>query len=349
MSRKIKFWQEYVGCMHIHTTDSDGHKSVPEIVKIGKKSGLDFLFFSDHMTLKSYHQNLEGWQQDLLVVIGYEINDLKNQNHFLVFDIDEVLPQELSAVEYVKKTQEKGAFGIIAHPDEERDPRGKYPPYPWTAWDTDKFAGVEIWNQMSEWMERLPKDNQLYLLFSPRKSLIRPPEMTLKRWDELNQKRKVVGIGAIDAHAHPYKVFGIFKVIIFPYEVQFKSIRTHILLKEQLSSDDKTAKKQILDALKNCQVFVSNYRRGDASGFSFYAENKIKKVIIGEKIELDEKSKFYMETPQKCLIRLVGNGKIASEAVTDALEFSPKEKGTYRVECWKKDKGWIFSNHIRVV
>jgi hypothetical protein len=31
------------------------------------------------------------------------------------------------------------------------------------------------------------------------------------------------------------------------------------------------------------------------------------------------------------------------------LEYRPKEPGIYRVEAYKGKKGWIFSNHIRVV
>ncbi|NIM98464.1 MAG: hypothetical protein GTO24_10415, partial [candidate division Zixibacteria bacterium] len=40
-------WHEYVGVAHIHSTDSDGTESVPEIIQIGRELGLDFLMFAD--------------------------------------------------------------------------------------------------------------------------------------------------------------------------------------------------------------------------------------------------------------------------------------------------------------
>jgi hypothetical protein len=223
-----------VGVSHIHTTDSDGSKPISEIIEIGQKTGLDFLFFTDHMTLRSLHLGLEGWHEKTFVLIGYEIHDQTNKNHYLVFNMNEVLSGELSPQEYVKEIKRQGGLGIIAHPDETRV-LPQFPPYPWTAWDVKEFDGIEIWNQMSEWMEEINKFNQLKMFVSPRKALKSPTPKILKIWDELNQERKVFGISGVDVHAHPYRV-GPFKLIIFPYKVQFKSLRTHLLLDTSLSS-----------------------------------------------------------------------------------------------------------------
>ena len=173
----------------------------------------------------------------------------------------------------VKQVKEKGGIGIIAHPDEIRTDLPKYPAYPWTAWEAEEYDGIEIWNQMSEWMEKLTRFNQLKMLFSPRKALDSPTQRILSKWDQLNRKRKVFGIGAIDVHAHPYKL-GPLKLTIFPYEVQFKSIRTHLILDEPLSPDLEKAKKQIYSAILNCNAFTANFKRGKAKGFLFYAEGR---------------------------------------------------------------------------
>jgi len=291
---------------------------------------------------------LEGLYGKTLVIIGYEIHDKENKNHYLAFNLKETSPFGLSPAEYVRKVKEKGGLGIIAHPDEVRKDLPKYPAYPWTDWEVDQFDGIEIWNQMSEWMEKLTNFNQLKMLFSPRKSLDSPTERVLSRWDELNRKRKVCGIGAIDAHAHPYKL-GPFKVIIFPYDVQFKSIRTHLILDQPLSSDFEKGKKQILSALLNCNAFASNYKRGEAKGFLFYAEGKKSFVKIGEEINLEDVDSLIIKTPSKAEIRLIHNGKLINITKGKELIYQPKEKGIYRIEAFKGDKGWIFSNHIRVV
>jgi hypothetical protein len=303
--------------------------------------------FTDHMSLRPYHRGLEGRYGDTLVLIGYEIQDSQNQNHYLVFGLEEILPGELSAYEYVRKVKEENGLGIIAHPDEIRETLPQYPSYPWTAWETEDFDGLEIWNQMSEWMEKLTRFNQLKMVLSPRRVLDSPTKRILKRWDELNKKRKVVGIGGVDAHAHPYKI-GPFRITIFPYKVQFKSIRTHILLDEPLSSDFKKAKAQIFSALRNCNVFASNYRWGDAKGFAFYAQGENQAAKIGEEICYDEKVILTIETPQKSQIRLLCNGILVAETKGTGLDYTPEVKGNYRVEVFRRKRGWIFSNHIKV-
>jgi hypothetical protein len=339
-------WHEYVGVSHIHTTDSDGSKSVPEIIKIGQKAGLDFLFFSDHMTLKSLDSGLEGWHGKTFVLIGYEIHDTTNKNHYLAFNVKRVLSGELSAQEYVREVKRLGGLGIIAHPDESRV-LPQFPPYPWTAWDAEGFDGIEIWNQMSEWMEGINRLNQLKMFVSPRRYLTSPTPKILKIWDELNKQRKVCGISGVDVHAYPYKL-GPFTFLIFPYKVQFQSLRVHLVLNEPLSSDDQIAKRQVIDAVRGCNLFISNHRWGDARGFSFYAESKGHLIRVGDGISSPEETSFFVRAPQKCNIRLLRDGSIIKEEIGDALEYSTDGRGIYRVEAYKGKKGWIFSNHIRL-
>lgn len=347
-------WYEYVGVMHIHSKDSDGSKSIPEITKIGEKLGLDFLFFTDHMTLKSYHLGLEGWYPKdssngkTLVVIGYEINDQDNKNHYLVFNLKDLVPGELKAKEYVKEVKNQGGFGIIAHPDEIRKTIQRFPSYPWTSWETEDFNGIEIWNQMSEWMEKLTKINQLKMIFSPRRSLESPTPRILSKWDGFNKKRKVVGVGGVDAHAYPIDI-GPLRVTIFPYKVQFKSIRTHIILEKRLSSDFLEAKGQLFSALEGCNVFSSNYRWGDAKGFMFYAKLKDKIYKIGDEVPFEDEINLWVKTPDSAHIKLISDGNIVAEKIGENLSYRVEGRGNYRVEVFRNGRGWIFSNHIRIV
>jgi len=338
---------EYIGVAHIHSTDSDGGKPVSDIIKIGQELGLDFLLFYDHMTLNSLHLGLEGWYGNTFVLIGYEIHDQENQNHFLALGVNEVLPGEYSAPEYVSGIRKKGGLGIIAHPDETRE-TPKFPPYPWTAWDLDDFDGIEIWNQMSEWMEGIAHTNRFRLFTAPRRFLTGPTPKTLKIWDERNKQRKVCGISGVDAHAHPFR-FGPIKLVIFPYKVQFQSLRVHLVLNEPLSKDKSTAKNQIIETIKGCHLFISNYRQGDAQGFSFYGESKNHQAVIGEEINLPDRISFFVRAPEICLIKLLRDGNIVKEEKGKILEYSTAEPGNYRVEAYKGKRGWIFSNHIRVI
>ena len=190
-------YYEYIGCVHIHTTYSDGSKSLEDVAAIADSVGLDYILISDHMTLESREAGKEGYYGKTLTLIGYEHNDREDCNHYLLFGTEKVLPEDMSPVDYVAEGAHQGALGIIAHPDEIRPRLGKYPSYPWLAWDARGFDGIEIWNQMSEWMENLKPYNKLKMLFSPRKFLQTPTDRILKKWDELNVERKIAGIGPL--------------------------------------------------------------------------------------------------------------------------------------------------------
>lgn len=342
-----KFY-EFKGALHMHSTYSDGTKTFPEIIEIAKRCGLDFILFTDHMTLRPLDDGLQGWHDNLLVLVGYEINDRHNKNHYLAFGLDKTLPYDLSAPEYVKQVKEKGGLGILAHPDEIRNALPKFPPYPWTEWDLDSFDGIEIWNQMSEWMESLTKYNRLHRLLHPRKSLKGPTERILAYWDKQAQKRKVLGVGGVDAHGHRYRL-GLFPVTIFPYEVQFNTIRTHLLLEEPFSRDLPKARQQVLSALRNCRAFISNLRWGETEGFSFTVENSKESETIGGELEFEDSVKLKVQLPRQAHLRLIKNGQVIVEKKTEALEYTSYTPGIFRVEALRKGKGWIYSNHIYVV
>lgn len=332
----------------MHSNYSDGTKTIPEIVEIGKRCGLDFLMLTDHMTLQPLEEGKQGWYDRLLLIIGYEINDRQNKNHYLAFNLDQTLPFDLSASQYVAEVKKKGGLGILAHPDEIRNKLPQFPPYPWTDWSISGFDGIEIWNQMSEWMESLTKYNRLHMLVHPRKSLKGPTARILTFWDKQAQNRRVLAVGGVDAHGHRHRL-GPLRLTIFPYEVQFKSIRTHILLDEPLSGDGSSAKNQVISALRGCRVFVSNLRWGKTDGFSFTTENSKASETIGGVIEVEDSVKLKVQLPGKAHLRLVKNGQVIVEKKAEALEYTSYTPGIFRVEALRKGKGWIYSNHIYIV
>lgn len=338
---------EIVGVIHIHSRYSDGTKTIEEIARIGEAAGLDFLMFSDHMTLQPLRDGHQRFHGKVAVLTGYEIEDDKNENHYLAFDIENELPPGLKAPEYVRALKQQSGLGIIAHPDEIRNAIPKYPSYPWTAWDAEGFDAIEIWNHMSAWMELLKRINVIKMLLTPRRGLRGPTDRVLKKWDELSRHGLVAGIGSADVHAHAYRS-GPLKVTIFPYKVQFRSIRTHLLLPEPLSTDFNTVKSQIIDAIKKCRLFVSNYRWGDARGFRFYALDNDTVFEMGSEVPFSRNQRLVMKAPRGANIRLIKNGALNLALKGDCFDIPLRSRGLYRVELLRRGKGWIYSNHIRV-
>ncbi len=342
---------EYVGVIHVHSTYSDGSRPIPEIAEIAGEVNLDYILMTDHNTLKPRRDGLEGWYKDVLVGIGYEINDTNDINHYLAFGLEKEVDDSADPTVYVEQVQKAGGFGFIAHPFEKRSAMKKYPAYPWTWWESGCFSGIEIWNQMSEWLEGLTNINKYWRVFNPRKSIISPMNETLKKWDEVNQSRKVVGIGGVDAHGHIYKLWGIFKIIIFRYKVLFQSIRTHILTEEVLpqTGDCNKDLKILYDNLLDCRCFISNYYCGDARGFRFYAENNNKTVHIGGEIEFEKGTQLHVNLPKNAIMNLIRNGEKISSKEGKDINIEINESGLYRVEVYYLNRPWIFSNHIRVI
>lgn len=351
VERENKQLYESVGAIHLHSTFSDGSLPISEIVPIGEQKGLDFLMFSDHHTLEPKRKGLEGWYGKILVLIGYEINDPDEINHYLAFRLNEEVKPGISAQEYVKEVNRQGGIGIIAHPAEKRNSIEAYPPYPWTAWDAEGFDGIEIWNQISEWLEGVTRSNFLWRVWHPLRSIRFPVWEILQRWDKLNKKRRVVGIGGIDVHAYVMKILGFIKFEIYPYKVQFKSIRTHFLTEKPLKQDGNTlpfkeAEKQMYQALSLGRCFVSNYYLGDARGFQFYSMKSGNRYPMGSRTDLSADTELYVTTPSSGKIRLLCDGKVVGFNKGKDLFMKVEKEGVYRVEVFKGRKGWIYSNPI---
>lgn len=358
---------EYSGSIHMHSKYSDGSGTVEEIAKYATESNLDFIILTDHNTLKAKDKGYEKWYKKVMLIVGYEVNDNKNRNHYLVFGTDKVvgtyeklsdgdLGNRMSAVEYVKEVKKKGGIGFLAHPHEKRNHIPELKPYPWTAWESEDFTGIEIWNHMSEWAEGVNESNKFQRFLHPLKSIVAPPEETLKKWDDLNKKRKVVAIGGIDAHAHKHNVMGL-EFEIFGYKILFKSIRTHVFVDKEIKKGNNKYfefdRDQIIDSLGKGKSFIVNNYYGSGTGFRFSAEYMKENYSLGDEIKYDKSKnkKIILKTllPSPAKIKLIHNGKCIDELNGLDCIWDTDETGSYRIEAWKDDKGWIFSNHIRVI
>ncbi len=340
---------ESVGVIHIHSVYSDGACSVSEIAEFADQKKLDWIMLTDHCTLKAKEKGEEGKHGSVNVLVGSELDNEDGQNHYLAFGLDQ-LPRYEDPVEMVRAVREAGGFGAIAHPHEKRDEFPDMPPYPWTAWEAE-FDGIEIWNQLSQWVEGLTRNNRLYRFLHPLKSLTRPDPETMAVWDRVNLKREVVGYVGVDAHALNYPLFyGLFHVKVFHYKVQFRSLLTHLLLEEPLDSENfKKAKSQILKALREGRHFGANHRLGNPQGFRFQALVDNQPILPLSRIDPGCKVEFFAQAPAEAELVLLRNGKEIVRVKGRILRHTTEKDGIWRVEVHQKRKGWIYSNPIRIV
>ncbi len=337
----------YSGCLHLHTTHSDGSKPLSQIIPIAQREKLDFLLVTDHMTIAAREEGLQGWHDSLLVGIGYEHNDPADTHHYLIFGSSKTYAPSLSAQGYVSAAKSENALGIIAHPDEVRRKK-KYPPYPWTDWSVEGFDGIEIWNQMSEWTERVTNWNILPSGLHQSWSLIRPPAATLARWDERAQNGKCVGVAGADAHAFRVMI-GPFTLHVFPYRKHFRALRTVVHLTEPLSQDSHVALRQLYEAIRAGQVWFGNRLLGAFEEATVEVISASRSVAITDQIKLKPDLHFKVVLPHMTSIGLIKDGTCILESEDDRLTIPITSVGLYRLQFWLGERAWFFTNHFRVI
>ncbi len=248
--------------LHVHTDASDGTGSIEEVIRKASAVGVDILGINDHNTLDARERGFGGWNSSLFVLAGAELEDSAENSHLLVYGIDE-LPRTWDTHEQISFVNGSGGIAIAAHPTELPGKLPRTRSYSWTAGnETDGLAGVEVWNYMSLWKKDISLFNAAAKLKSPDRYVEHPDPPAIEFWEGTGG----CAIAGPDAHALRFGV-GRVRLEVFPYDMMFRRLLTHILLDENLSDSNEVAERQILMALRRGSCFTSNVLYGDASGF----------------------------------------------------------------------------------
>lgn len=353
----------------MHTPYSDGEKWHAEIAKEAIKAGLDFVIVTDHNIwvhdVEGYYENEDG---RVLLITGEEVHNPRRKpqaSHFLAYGAEKELasfapdPQKL-----IDETIGAGGYGFLAHPHEQDFPIINEPNLGWHDWDIEGFTGLEIWNYMSCFKNRvidrihklpikfklLAQLTALRAALDPAKVVDGPEKETLQLWDEfLAQGKRVYAIGNSDAHGTMMSLGPIIREI-FPYDYLFRAINTHILTPEPLNGDMVHDKQLILRAMGNGRCWVGYDLPHPTAGFRFTGQG-INKGGMGDRIQLDAGATLQIKAPAKANIRLVRHGEVVASVDNEThLTHIPVDEGAYRVECYipfeGQERGWIFSNPI---
>jgi len=343
-------YYERIGNLHMHTYQSDGAGDFDDLAAAAQRAGLDFIIVTDHNV---YSSEFEGWYGRTLLLEGQEEHAPANPtvNHCLVFGANEDMapcgddPQRL-----LDAVNARGGRGFIAHPYEHSGAFTSEPEINWTAWSASGYAGVELWNYMSEFKSYLanPLAALLYA-FWPRLAIRGPYRETLAKWDELLAAKRVAAIGGADAHGQAYRL-GPIKRRVFSYEHLFRAVNTHILAPADWSRDVRVDGRMIYDALAEGRAFIGYDGLAPTRGFAFFAECDGQIYTLGDEFAATKTAQFHVRAPAVARIKLLLNGFYVAEARGDRLSYSSRAPGVYRVEVYRsymgRPRGWILSNPI---
>jgi hypothetical protein len=359
-------WKEYRGVMHSHTELShDSMVSPDEILGVLKKCDLDFIFTSDHCdnNLADYSKGWKGLHDGKLFVRGYEMNE-----GFMPWGLPDetILLNDADPNENARKIAEAGGVLFYAHCEEPR------------LWHLDELTGIEIYNIHVDAKDEDYKALIPDILFSIGKYpdqafrlIFDRPTPFLERLDTLNKSRKIVGIGANDAHQNqgirliytPEKTLLIrdtssdeedsikkefklnavsrlaLRVLFGPLEPGKQVYRFDLDKYETSARFVNThilarnlTEKDLIEALRAGRVFVAFDAIADARGFVWMTEGIQGKAAIGESIPFGSTVKLRAAAPNECRFTVIQDGKQVAQGIGFDYEFTPPGPGKYRVE-----------------
>jgi hypothetical protein len=328
--------------VHVHSTHSDGTGTVPEIVAAAARNSVDVVVLTDHDTLAARRAGEEGWHGNVLLLVGEEVTP-KNRDHYLAFGLNREVSRNQEAAGIVSDVASRGGFGFAAHPFSRGSPRfSRVSGMPWTDFDCDQLAGLEVWSFVTDTAEQLGSiPEMLRFIAQPERMLDHPPARNVAEWDRLCQLRRVVGIAGIDAHQIGWRVRGRVPLRLMSYARSFRYLRTHVLVDEPLSGSLEHDRELVFGALRSGRCYMSVDSLGPPRGFSFSAGD----VPMGGEAAFAGQT-LVASVPRPAQLRLVKNGELLVAVDGSSLEHVVAEPGVYRVEAHLRDRTWIVSNPV---
>lgn len=377
---------EYTGVMHSHSDWShDSRGSLKEILKGAKEAGLDFIFFSDHAHshLDTFPRSFHGVFEGIIFEAGTESSG--DGGGIMVSPMKSgVLNWEIPRDSLIRQVVDQGGLVTYVHSEKDHD------------WANPDYQAMEIYNIHSDLLDE--KSILPFLLANVvigdtykdwgYRELYDKQESILDNWDKLNQGRRIVGVGAVDAHNNlniraqvlkngqvewvgfnaktisirepglveklllhdPDEMGWSFKWELDTYFHSFNFVNNHVF-SEGFSSEE------IKESIKKGHSFVAFEGLAKADGFQFFAQNQAETLvgILGDSIPVQEVGLLKVLSPFPAKYRLVRDGKVISETEEASYEFvfpTGNHKGNYRIEAdlLLNDDwvNWIFTNPIYV-
>jgi hypothetical protein len=346
---------DYAGSIHFHSAYSfDAREPISEIVQAALRARLDFAIVTDHFRMDALEEGWERYHGNLLFLVGEEISP--RYDRYLAFNLNKPVLLEKThptPQAMINEVNARGGFGFIAHPDHEGAPLVRLRAHPWTDWDVKGYAGIGIWCFMDDWSSSIKSYVSLLKAWLfPSLVLSGPRQKTLSRWDALCRQDRCAAIGETDNHSGRRSVLWFIQKF-FPFEFAFRTVRTHVVLRQPLTGALAEDRAAIYDAIREGRSYVSLDLWNDPKGFVFEIFDGEQRATMGETFKLKGKALIEVKAPAKCRIRLIRNGEIIyGNRFSPYFERDVDLPGVYRVEVQQRVMGawrpWIYSNPIWV-
>lgn len=357
-------YHEYSGVIHIHTTYSDGSGTYQQIGEICDSLGLHFAIITDHNTVQPIKDSLAKRFGMTLIIPAVEISTDGEHGHFLVIgDSIPLVPRNGTSSDSVfDDAVRKGDITILAHVFHPRKS------LKWDNWNIGKFTGMELYNFDEGWRSDLNffKINKLIAAFivylfqgQALNYILEYPFAEMKKFDELNLSRKVIGIGSLDAHAN-VKIGRV--VYHFPrYVSLFNLLHTIIITRTPFNGLYQHDRELALNAIRNGNCFVAFTGIENARGFLFTAASDTSRAIMGDSLKLTSNTTLSISIPDSnnVVVDVVKDGITLNEVENrGSINLRVDSPGAYRVVVFqtrvmlplflKRKFPWVLSNPIYI-
>ncbi|MBM4033310.1 MAG: hypothetical protein FJ291_16215 [Planctomycetes bacterium] len=339
---------DYKGCIHVHSTYSDGHVPVPDILAAARDVGLDFVVLTDHDSLGARADGFEGWHDGVLLDVGVELD--AGPHHCIALGIESLdglldLPTTEATLDAIRS---RGGLTFVVHPHPIHKPLFKLWVPGWTDWHLDSFTGIEVWPYMHDWIRRLHPWNLLSHCRHPERWVRGPERDILARWDAAGRRRRVVGIGSLDNHAKrvPFRRLGLAFLEILPHRYAFGTVRTHVVSPQAFTGEAAADLRLLHGLLARGQCYMSYDLLADATGFCFEGLRDGEALQMGAEAPAGQPVEFRVVCPAEAGLRLLCDGAHIAQARGHELAATASAPGVYRVEAVLNGRPWVLSNPI---
>jgi hypothetical protein len=353
------------GVLHVHSNRSDGGGSPDEVARAAAREGLKFIVFTDHGD-GTRPADPPVYRSGVLCIDAVEIST--TAGHYIALGM-QTAPYPLGGEprDVVEDVRRLGGFGIAAHPDSPK------PELQWGDWDAP-MDGVELINPDTGWRVRVAEPGITPMLgvlaalasypFVPEESIasvLADPSPNIRRWLALNERRRVVGLSGVDAHAK----LAFWDVepgdnrftLPFPgYRPAFRTVSVHVRPDQPLTGDASRDWDAILQAIRDGHLYTVVDAVATPPSFEFSATSDGRTVHQGGELDSGQPVRLRIRTnaPGEFSTTLWEGDRVLTTGSRDG-EFTvlvPGGPGVYRVEIRAANRAgepiWIISNPIYV-